>query len=752
MQKRLRKRIKNTRRNGEATGIPQDKQLAYASSLEHLCDELRRLDVLIYRCLLQMRQQGVKDGLGGLYIAEADIDALLEREAVAETQPEHAAAFSRDVQDCLVAYQQRIAARRVASQQAEVMLRLEHLREVCQLSTFDVDTLLLCLAPEIDRKYEKFYAYLQDDITRKRPSIELILTFLCPSFEANLTARQRFTTTAPLVAYELLHLWDEVASPPSSLLSKQLTVDEGIVHYLLETADLDTYLHPYAHYIQPHAYLDAYYLAPEVRQRLTVLMQQYSGSESSIVFSFQGPNGVGKCSIAKTLCQEAGRALLVVDGERVVRAGYDTFATTVHRVTREALLRDTALYWQGFDVLLADDKRFWLETLLPHLVQRRGMTFLAGEVPWEPPVSLMPVPYVSIALSLPTYSQRLQLWHQSLDNQALEDVTQSLAGLANAFHFSAGQIRDAVATAHNLARWREPGCRQIGMADLSAACRLQATPRLATLATRIVPRYSWSDIVLPAEKVQQLREICAHVKHRALVYETWGFDRKLSLGKGLNVLFAGPSGTGKTMAAEIIASDLALELYQIDLALVVSKYIGETEKNLARIFAEAATSNAILFFDEADALFGKRTEVRDAHDRYANIETSYLLQKMEAYAGIVILATNLRKNMDEAFVRRLHFSIDFPLPTAEDRRRIWGQIWPDSAPYTLEPALDVIAQRFEITGGNIRNIALAAAFLAAEDAGSITTKHLRHALRREYQKLGKIMTDKDFAGIPDARV
>src|SRR6185369_9673429 len=209
-----------------------------------------------------------------------------------------------------------------------------------------------------------------------------------------------------------------------------------------------------------------------------------------------------------------------------------------------------------------------------------------------------------------------------------------------------------------------------------SACRLQSNRKLAALAQKITPRYKWTDIVLPAGRLEQLREICNTLRHRSRVYEDWGFGRRLALGKGLNVLFAGPSGTGKTMAAEILAGELGLDLYKIDLSSVVSKYIGETEKNLSKIFAEGRASNAVLFFDEADAVFGKRTEVRDAHDRYANIEVSYLLQRMEEYEGMVILASNLRKNMDDAFVRRLHFSIEFPFPTDADRRRIWDGLWP----------------------------------------------------------------------------
>ncbi len=205
------------------------------------------------------------------------------------------------------------------------------------------------------------------------------------------------------------------------------------------------------------------------------------------------------------------------------------------------------------------------------------------------------------------------------------------------------------------------------------------------------------------------------------------------------------------MAAEVLAGELGLDLYKIDLSTVVSKYIGETEKNLARIFDEAKTSNAILFFDEADALFGKRTEVRDAHDRYANVEISYLLQKMEEYQGVVILATNLRKNMDEAFVRRLHVTVDFPLPEVAERRRIWEQIWPEAAPREAGLDLDFLARRVELAGGSIRNIALAGAFLAAADGGVVTMAHLLHATRREYQKMGKVLTAGELGGhIQDA--
>ena len=250
--------------------------------------------------------------------------------------------------------------------------------------------------------------------------------------------------------------------------------------------------------------------------------------------------------------------------------------------------------------------------------------------------------------------------------------------------------------------------------------------------------------MLPVDSTQQLHEICEQVRHRARVFEAWEFDRKLSLGKGLNALFCGPSGTGKTMAAGIVARELGLDLYKIELSGVVSKYIGETEKNLARVFDEAEATSAILFFDEADALFGKRSEVKDAHDRYANVETSYLLQRMEEYEGISILATNLRRNMDDAFVRRIAFVVQFPEPEEPERLRIWQGVFPEALPRRDDIDLAFMARQFKLSGGHIKNIALSAAFLSATDGTAMSMRHIVRATRRELQKMGKSVASVEF--------
>jgi len=346
--------------------------------------------------------------------------------------------------------------------------------------------------------------------------------------------------------------------------------------------------------------------------------------------------------------------------------------------------------------------------------------------------------FQSIALRVPDVPVRVSFWHANLTGK-VPDREDWATQLATKFHLTPGQIRAAIEMADHH-RLMEPEPHTLTLSQLTAACREQSNHKLSELALKIEPRYGWDDIILPEDKVAYLREICSQVKQSHLVFKEWGFDRKLARGKGLSVLFSGSPGTGKTMAAEVIAHDLQLDLYKIDLSSVVSKYIGETEKNLARIFEEAETSNAILFFDEADALFGKRTEISDAHDRYANIETSYLLQKMEEYEGVVILASNLRENMDPAFIRRIRFVVEFPFPDEASRQQIWRTHFPKEAPLSKDIDYEYLSKELKIAGGSIKNIVLNSAFLAAANGGVITAEHIRHGAKREFEKMGKLWT------------
>jgi len=722
----------------------------YATSREHILAELERVDLLVQLQVWRARRLHANDEeLRGLYLSEPEVDALLARPL---GLPRWAAAPlpapPEKLQAALDYLSETIDQARAETRRQPLPLRLDRLAERFQLTAFDVDALLICLAPEIDLRYEALYAYLHDDLTKKRPSVELVLNLLCPGLDAKLEMRQRFSPSAPLIKHRLLSIFDDPSHFQPTLLSKQLKVDERITGYLLDADEIEARLRPYARLLQPQAELKTLLLPDELKGRLRKLIKSRSEAGGGLRFYFRGPSGVGKRTVAEAVCRAWNKHLLIVEGGQLLHSRPDTFELLAGLAVREALLQNAALYWEDFDLLLTEEKSELRAALIRalELADEPSPLFLAGEAPWEPVARLRDWPLVSVEFTRPSYADRQQLWESALGAETSGKDRLDLAAVAGKFKFSGGQIFDAAQAARNLARWRDPEKMAVTTQDVYAACRLQSNPKLSALARKLTPHYTWTDIVLPADRLEQLREICNFVKYRALVYGEWGFDGKLALGKGLNVLFAGPSGTGKTMAAEIMAAELALDLYKIDLATVVSKYIGETEKNLSRIFAEAETSNSLLFFDEADALFGKRSEVQDAHDRYANLEISYLLQRMEEYEGIVILATNFRKNMDEAFIRRLHFTVEFPFPEATDRRRIWEQIWPDGTPRRPDLDLDFMAERFELAGGNIRNVALAAAFLAADDGRTVNMQHLLRATQREYQKMGKVIAEGEFQG------
>jgi AAA+ superfamily predicted ATPase len=465
-------------------------------------------------------------------------------------------------------------------------------------------------------------------------------------------------------------------------------------------------------------------LEPEVIEGLRRLAMESRAGARPLRIALSGPGLPLKLRAAEAIAGELSRPLLTFDLRQYAANGAgDQLAVAV----REALFTNAVFYAECDGV----------EERLGRALAKELTTAYADAVlaVTSPAPFLEDAAVAMVELARPSFGVRREQWRRSIEAERIRIEDAEVDSLAGRFRLHPDEIVTAVLSAQSRARWR--GSRETSLRDLSAAARALSGRQIGTMARKIEPKYVWNDIVLPRETALQLRAICARVVHQHRVLDEWGFDRKLSLGKGVTALFAGPSGVGKKMAAEVIASELDIDLYRIDLAGVVSKYIGETEKNLDRIFTAAENANAILFFDEADALFGKRSEVKDSHDRYANIEISYLLQKMEMYDGVAILATNLRQNLDEAFLRRLAFTVHFPFPNEQDRRRIWESIWPSRVPKDPEADFDFLAATFRLSGGNIKNVALGAAFLAAADEGPVAMRHLLTAVDREYQKMGK---------------
>ncbi len=714
-------------------------------NLRHLQAELARLDVLIQREVRrwQLAGQDPHDDYRGLYLSDADARVLAERPlgiswgqtvSLPAAEAEFFAAAETQARQAV----QRVT--RAARQQGQT-LRLVHLAAAFGLDDFELDALLICLASSFDLRYEQLYGYLQDNLNRRRPGVNLVLNLLGPAGPERLRRLSYFAGDAPLRRYELLQLIPEIGPEEPPLLRQSLAPDPTLAGWLLGEYRPRPELGPEARLHRPETGLTDLLLAAHSGPAL-----QRAAAKGAVLV-FYGPDRLRQAMAVRLLARQLGRPLLEVDLAALSAEG-GPILKGLKLALRDARLVEGVAGLFGWDACLAENGAP-PAALLAELDGYPGLLVVAGERRWQPGGLKRQRPFHWLEFPVPGFEQRQALLDHFLASKPGENDTPQPVGhaaldlpaLAGQFVLTSGQIRDLVDSARDAASQAD---RALVNEDLFAAARAHSNPRLADLARKIEPRYNWADIILPADQLALLREIVATVRGRPQVLEAWGVGRKLASSAGVTVLFAGPPGTGKTMAAEVMAGELKLDLYKIDLASVVSKYIGETEKNLEKIFNEAQSSNAILFFDEADAIFGKRSEVKDAHDRYANIEISYLLQRMESYDGVTILATNLRANLDEAFTRRLQFAVDFPFPEKEDRLRIWLTLFPPGVPRQPELNFDLLARRFELAGGNIRNIIVSAAYLAAADGQRVTMEHLLHGTRRELQKMGRLVGEEEF--------
>jgi SpoVK/Ycf46/Vps4 family AAA+-type ATPase len=719
----------------------------YESNWDYLSAELSHLNLLIHREVARWRQLSHKDQqeiFRGMFISEGEIEHVMRTMIEPQGGLEDGEARQRAVD-----LREEIEQRRRATRERGTYLPLPHLAQTFMLTAAEELIILICLAPEIDQRYEKLYAYLQDDVSRKRPSVGLSLKLLCDSAKEALRARVIFSPQASLFRSQILAHGDDA---DSHLLSRTLKLDERVTNYLLGTGGMEKGISACFKPLPASPDLHALRWPEELTSGLLTITRDYlqrlRGTPRKLIFNFHGPKGTGRKSLAAALCRELDIPLMVIDAHEVLRRHHQSFEDAIHKIFREAVLMPGAIYVDNTSrLLLSDDEQaHTCRRQLARCVEEFSwLTFFGTEKIWEPAGLFKEHIFLSVDLPMPDTDERSHLWRVVAESNGADEQGPDWDDLAAKFRLTPGQMCDALVSARNAALLRGGDGSTPTRQELYRGCYEQSNRRLGASARKLSPRHGWGDIVLPPDELSQLREVCAQLKHRQKVYGEWGFDRKVSLSRGLCVLFYGQSGTGKTMAVEILANELQLEAYKIDLSTVVSKYIGETEKNLSAIFQEAETSNAILFFDEADALFGKRSEVKDAHDRYANIEINYLLQRMEEFEGLVILATNLRKNIDEAFFRRMHFAVEFPFPDEQHRYRIWKQHFPEVAPLADDVDFNFLANRLNVAGGNIKNIVLNAAFLAAENSGVINMKHLVRAARREYEKVGRLCNEVEFS-------
>ncbi|MFJ8372540.1 ATP-binding protein [Streptomyces sp. NPDC094461] len=607
--------------------------------------------------------------------------------------------------------------------------RIQRLAEDFGLVPLDVDLLLVAMAPDIDHRFERLYGYLNDDLTRRRPTIGLALD-LC-GLPAASTGRFRFSPSAPLVAGGLL----EVLEAERPLLSRVLRVPDRITAHLLGDDEIDGRLRGLVRVAGPGMAPDT---GPEVARVAAAL-----GTGSGLVHLLDRGGDPGGLAVEALLA--AGRRPLVVDIAALTALPEP--AEAVRTLAAEARL-------SGGGVVLGP-----LEALAPERPERArllgglcaavaGAPLAAyGKKNWDPLwTGESPVP---VQVLSPGPGGVARQWRRALAEAGAAvgvpagspSADEELIEATASYRLDSEQVRKASVVASRLAVLAE---RPVDVRDLRTAVRAQNGAGLERLARRIEPAVGWDDLVLPAATRRELSELALRARHREQVLGQWRMRPGGGRGRGIIALFAGESGTGKTMSAEVVASELGMELYVVDLSTVVDKYIGETEKNLERIFVEASDVNGILLFDEADAIFGKRSQVKDAHDRHANVESAYLLQRMESFDGIAVLTTNLRGNLDEAFTRRLDVIAEFPMPDAQQRLALWDRCLGTAIPREAGLDLEFCAGRFELAGGSIRACAVTAAYLAAESGRPLGMEQIVSAVLQEYRKLGRLVRESEF--------
>jgi len=704
---------------------------------ERLRAELQRLDLLLCRQILRLRAtyELSLDEFRGLYVSDEQVDVLINNAAAAGTSPSIS-----DLTAKAAALRRTLAASDADSPFACLTAEFE-------LSDFERDVLLLALAPEADLKYETLYAYLNNDVTRKYPTVDLALRVFSDDSAERQRHRRHLLPDASLFRHGLLqHLTDAADHP--HLLANGFSLSPSATHFLLGLPHTNARLAHLSTQHSPAVRWQELPLAEQMRERLAQILNFFApGAMRGVtpVFIFEGRYGAGREASAAAVCGELGLDLIRFR----LDAGHTPPEQTAKLLTELALqqrLKPAGAYLEPCEALFDREGNLLPESaVVAHqLAALRPPVFLACEPGARWHELLQGRRSLAFRFDEPDFDERRRLWvwYAAREGAAVEDA--AAEALATHFVLTPGQIRDAVAAVVDARSLRGERPVTLHAAELFEAARAQSHQNIGQLAVKINTPFTWDDLVLPRATLRQVREVTAAIRFRHVVYTEWGFARRVAAGKGLKVLFSGASGTGKTMTAGVIAGGLGLDLYKIDLSCVVSKYIGETEKNLDRIFGSAQASNAILFFDEADALFGKRSEVKDAHDRYANIEVAYLLQKMEEHEGAVILASNLSKNIDNAFSRRMHYVVEFPLPDEHYRERLWRGMFPAEAPVGADVDFPYLAKQFPLAGGDIRNVALGAAFLAARDGQAITMRQLVRALARQMMKQGRSPSPIDF--------
>lgn len=727
------------------TPSPETAVSAYKDNGEYLNDQLEWLDLSIalrlhiQESLESELRMAAPDGevLSGVQLFEGMIEA--------GSNPrfdKYAIQYSERLDEV----EKFIEARLRLSREKGIFLAIPYLSEIFGLTSLEVKAIIVCLAVESDRKYESAYELLQQETgsSGKHPTVDLIAQLVSLSAEQRLQARALFNETGALKKYFLQKV--DGLSKLSSLLSQPVKLEERIVQFIMESSRISSSMEHYATLIPPiepsTPLLGNTDIQHRLRQWISNRLIQPDQVDASLLISIWGKLGSGKKTQLSHLCHYFREPILLIDMAKMLIEDSNVF-TLMKKVFREATIQQAILVLSNYHRVMGASARESAgqgELILDELSEMTGIVFLLSEEPLQP---FDRKRRIDLELELPPLEdeERAVAWQQLAQDYEV-DHSIDWESLSSRFLFNPGQMVNALRSARNLSEWNHAGseANSLGWRDMIQASYKQLNHTLGSKAKRLSPKNSWNDLILPVIQMEKLQHACNHIQYKHTVYGRWGFNKKLSYGTGISLLFSGPPGTGKTMASEIVAKELDMEIYKIDLSQIISKYIGETEKNLKEIFDEAQASYAVLFFDEADALFGKRSEVKDSHDKNANTEVAFLLQKMEEYRGISILATNYLQNMDEAFLRRINYVIRFPFPDDKQRETIWQHVFPKQTPLESDIDFGFLARKLQMAGGSIKNIALTSAFLASGKNEKVGMQHIFKAYQYELDKTNRAIT------------
>jgi hypothetical protein len=708
--------------------VESDETEPYRHAWEHVREELRLLDLLLRRAVHERGLARAPEGAPGWGPSVSRVLAALGR-------PPAGIELSEAIHRLHI----RIAKRRAAAAGRGEPVLFDLLAARFDLGLLEQRCMIFAAAPEIARNYGSAFALLNEDPSQRWLTVGLFLDLLCVDEDHRPGALQRLRPEWPLCRDRLIEVGDRDVRHHTAL-----RIDAGALRLMLGHRGVDPRIARSAWVgVGPRAHEEVD-VDDALERRLSRVVGEWraAAERRELFVHLHGADGVGRRRLVEAACERNDLALVRCDLATLLD-GDGQFDQLIALVAREAMLQPAALCFEGFDRLLARDDAGaagHLSAMIDALRRYALLTFLVGRRAWTPHELLRGAGMLSVPVDLPEPARAHRIWDDELSEfgWALDDG--EVETLVRRFQLSPGQIRDAVQDAVVEHSWGDSAER---LRAIQRGAHRQATHALETFATRVVPRFGLGDVVLPRELKSHLEEIVGYAHNRGRVLQEWGFGRKLSLGKGLIALLAGPSGTGKTMAAEAIAGELDLELFKLNLGLCLSPLVGEFEERMERVLSEAARAPVVLMLDEFDALGARRGAVKEARDRYASLEAAYLLQRLEEHEGVIILATNLLKNVDEAFVRRIHVRVEFALPRAEERRAIWLTNLPTSAP-TDGVDIDWLADQFELSGASIRNASVHAAFAAAAAGTSITMESAIRGVAAEFRKTGRLLKSKDF--------